>query len=107
MYLIVTAQADAGCNVTIRYIAQVSRGAPLAQVFAQMVTGSALANDPNSKVVALNLVQPEDGLSSLQNFSVQMQMLQFLRPLYPRAHLSLHAGELAPGDVPPADLSFH
>jgi len=102
-----TAQADAGCNVTIRYIAQVSRGAPLAQVFAQMVTGSALANDPNSKVVALNLVQPEDGLSSLQNFSVQMQMLQFLRPLYPRAHLSLHAGELAPGDVPPADLSFH
>ena len=102
-----TAQADPGCAVTIRYIAQVSRGAPTAQVFAQMVTGFALANDQNSKVVALNLVQPEDSLSSLENFSLQMQMLQFLRPLYPQAHLSLHAGELATGAVPPEALTFH
>jgi hypothetical protein len=102
-----TAQADAGCLVTIRYIAQVSRGAALGQVYAQMVTGFALANDPNSKVVALNLVQPEDGLASMQNFSLQMQMLNFLRPLYPQAHVSLHAGELAPGMVPPDGLTFH
>ncbi len=102
-----TAQADAGCAVTIRYIAQVSRGAALGQVYAQMVTGFALANDPNSKVVALNLVQPEDGLASMQNFSLQMQMLSFLRPLYPQAHVSLHAGELAPGMVPPDGLMFH
>src|SRR5216684_4127368 len=102
-----TSQADAGCSVTIRYIAQVSRGAGLSQVYAQMVTGFALANDPSSKVVALNLVQPEDGLASMQNFSLQMQMLNFLRPLYPQAHLSLHAGELAPGMVPPDGLTFH
>jgi adenosine deaminase len=102
-----TAQADPGCTVVIRYIAQVSRAAALGPVFAQIVTGFALANDPNSKVVGLNLVQAEDGLSSMQNFSVQMQMLQFLRPMYPRAHLSLHAGELAPGIVPPDGLSFH
>ena len=102
-----TPQADPGCSVTIRYIAQVSRGASLAQVFAQMVTGFALANDPDSKVVALNLVQAEDGLTSMQNFSLHMQMLQFLRPRYPRAHLSLHAGELAPGLVPPDGLTFH
>jgi len=102
-----TPQADAGCSVTIRYIAQVARGSALGPVFAQMVTGFALANDPNSKVVALNLVQAEDGLASMQNFSLQMQMLQFLRPRYPRAHLSLHAGELAPGLVPPDGLTFH
>lgn len=102
-----TPQADPGCAVTIRYIAQVSRGAPLGQVYAQMVTGFALANNPNSKVVALNLVQAEDSLQSMQNFSLHMQMLQFLRPLYPQARLSLHAGELAPGIVPPAGLSFH
>jgi hypothetical protein len=102
-----TPQADAGCSVTIRYIAQVSRGAALSQVYAQMVTGFALANDPNSKVVALNLVQPEDGLASMQNFSLHMQMLNFLRPLYPQAHVSLHAGELAPGMVPPDGLTFH
>jgi len=102
-----TAQADPGCSVTIRYVAQVSRGSALGQVFAQMVTGFALANDPNSKVVALNLVQPEDSLLSMQNFSVQMEMLNFLRPRYPKAHITLHAGELAPGVVPPKGLSFH
>ncbi|HEX8891592.1 MAG TPA: hypothetical protein VF779_20755 [Pyrinomonadaceae bacterium] len=102
-----TPQADAGCAVTLRYIAQVSRGASLGTVFAQMVTGFALANDPNSKVVALNLVQPEDGLASMQNFEVHMQMLNYLRPLYPKAHITLHAGELAPGVVPPEGLSFH
>ena len=102
-----TAQADPGCAVTIRYVAQVSRNSPLGQVFAQIVTGLALANDPQSKVVATNLVQGEDGVNSMQNFSVHMQMLKFLRPLYPRARVTLHAGELAPGLVPPDGLRFH
>jgi len=102
-----TAQADAGCSVTIRYVAQVSRNSSLGQVFAQIVTGLALANDPQSKVVATNLVQGEDGLNSMQNFSLHMQMLKFLRPLYPRAKVTLHAGELAPGLVPPDGLRFH
>jgi hypothetical protein len=102
-----TAQADAGCSVTIRYVAQVSRNNSLGQVYAQMVTGLALANDPESKVVATNLVQGEDGLNSMQNFSVHMQMLKFLRPLYPRARVTLHAGELAPGLVTPDGLTFH
>jgi len=102
-----TEQADAGCAVTIRYVAQVSRGADLGPVFAQMVTGFALANEPGSKVVALNLVQGEDGLLAMQNFTLQMQMLRFLRPQYPKARLTLHAGELSLGLVPPDGLSFH
>jgi adenosine deaminase len=102
-----TAQADAGCSITIRYVAQVSRNSSLGQVFAQIVTGLALANDPQSKVVATNLVQGEDGLNSMQNFSLHMQMLKFLRPLYPRAKVTLHAGELAPGLVAPDGLRFH
>jgi hypothetical protein len=102
-----TPQADAGCSVTIRYVAQVSRNSAPGQVFAQMVTGLALANDPQSRVVATNLVQSEDGLNSMQNFSLHMQMLKFLRPLYPHAKVTLHAGELAPGVVPPDGLLFH
>lgn len=102
-----TTQADPGCSVTIRYVAQVSRGAALGPVFAQMVTGFELANNPNSKVVAVNLVQGEDGLTAMQNFSIQMQMLNYLKPLYPKAHITLHAGELAPGSVPPEGLTFH
>lgn len=102
-----TPQAEPGCQVTVRYVAQVSRGGALGPVFAQMATGLALANDPTSKIVALNLVQPEDGLLSMQNFSLHMEMLAFLRPRFPQARLSLHAGELAPGVVPPEGLSFH
>lgn len=102
-----TPQADPGCSVTIRYISQVSRGGALGSVFAQMVTGFALASDPTSKVVALNLVQGEDGSAAMQNFKVHMQMLNSLRSLYPQAHLTLHAGELAPGLVPPDGLTFH
>src|ERR1043165_3383950 len=43
-----TTQADPGCSVTIRYVAQVARNSPLGQVYAQMVTGLALANNPQS-----------------------------------------------------------
>ena len=102
-----TPQSDPGCTVVIRYVSQVARGGALGPVFAQMVTGFALANDPNSKFVGVNLVQAEDALPSMQNFSLHMQMLQFLRPRYPKAHLTLHAGELAAGLVPPEGLSFH
>lgn len=102
-----TAEAEPGCSVVIRYIAQVSRAAAPGQVFAQMVAGFTLADDPNSKVVALNLVQAEDLLPAMQNFRLHMEMLNFLRPQYPRAHISLHAGELAPGLVPPEGLTFH
>ena len=102
-----TSQADAGCSVTIRYVAQVSRNGVLGPVFAQMVTGLALANDPTSKVVGVNLVQAEDGLNSMNNFSTHMQMLNSLRPLYPQARVTLHAGELASGFVPPEGLTSH
>jgi adenosine deaminase len=36
-----------------------------------------------------------------------MEMLSLLRPLYPKAHVTLHAGELAPGMVPPEGMTFH
>ena len=72
-----------------------------------MVTGFELANNPSSKVVALNLVQGEDGLNSMQNFMLHMKMLNYLKPLYRNAHITLHAGELAPGFVPPEGLTFH
>ncbi len=102
-----TPQAEKGCNVIIRYVAQVSRGGALGAVYAQMVTGFELASNPNSKVVALNLVQAEDGLTAMSNFTIQMQMLNFLRGRYPNSRITLHAGELAPGAVPPEGLSFH
>jgi adenosine deaminase len=101
------AGADPGCSVEIRYVAQVSRGGALGPAFAQMVTGFMLASDSASHVVALNLVQGEDGSAAMENFGLHMLMLRFLKVRFPKAHLTLHAGELAPGIVPPEGLSFH
>lgn len=102
-----TPEADPGCAVEIRYIYSVSRGAALGPVYAQMVAGFLLATTADSNVVGLNLVQAEDSFASMDNFKTQMEMLDFLHDRYRTAHISLHAGELAPGLVPPEGLSFH
>ncbi|MCX4446635.1 adenosine deaminase [Streptomyces sp. NPDC058369] len=95
-----------GCRLPVRWISQVSRGSSPVRVFTQMAVGMRLA-ERDHRFVAVNLVQPEDWDSSLENYSLQMRMLKYLRGQYPGAHLTLHAGELAPGLVKPEDLTFH
>ena len=83
-----------------------ARAGPPQEVFAQILAGLDLqATEP--RVVGVNLVQPEDAPVAVRDFSLQMDMLDFLRPLYPAAHISLHAGELSDGMVPPDVLRFH
>ncbi|QKW22546.1 adenosine deaminase [Kitasatospora sp. NA04385] len=101
-----TAQARPGCSVTVRIQSQASRASTPARVFAQLLIGLELASQ-DDRFVAVNLVQPEDYQASLDNYRLQMRMLEYLRPLYPKAHVSLHAGELVPGLVKPEDLTFH
>ena len=50
---------------------------------------------------------PEDGYISMSEYHRQMLMLDYLHSVYPTVHISLHAGELAPGLVPPDGLRFH
>jgi len=95
-----------GCKVQVRYIFQVGRGGSPGQVFAQMLAAFELAN-ADVRMVGLNLVQPEDGDVARNDFSLHMRMLDYLRPIYARAHITLHAGELAPGLVPPETLKSH
>ena len=101
-----TSAADAGCLVTVRYIAQVQRAASREEVFAQILAGFEIAA-AEPRVVGLNLVQPEDDPVALRDFALQMNMIAFLRPLYPNVHIALHAGELSDGLVPPEALRFH
>jgi adenosine deaminase len=101
-----TSDPDAGCLVTVRYIAQVARAAAREDVFAQILAGFEIAsNEP--RVVAFNLVQPEDDPTAVRDFSLHMNMIAFLRPFYPNVRISLHAGELADGLVPPEVLRSH
>jgi adenosine deaminase len=98
-----TAKPDPGCGVTLRFQNQVLRAFPKEEVFAQMVAGFELASaDP--RVVAVNLVQSQDEYRALHDFHLHMQMLDYLHRVYPSVHISLHAGELTPGEVNPQEL---
>ena len=99
-------EAGPGCNVTVRYLYQVLRGLPPEAVFSQIVLGFELASsDPN--FVGLNLVMPEDWYVPIHDFNQHMALLDYLHGVYPKIHISLHAGEIAMGLVKPEDLSFH
>jgi adenosine deaminase len=101
-----TPAAHPGCGLTVRWISQVSRGTAPERVFTQLEVGMRLA-EADHRFVAVNLVQPEDGEVALRDYSLQMRMVRYLRGVYPKAHVTLHAGELWPGLVKPADLAFH
>jgi adenosine deaminase len=106
-----TRQPAAACQIAVRYIFQILRGAPFNQVFAQTLLGfevvaaSIEAHEPY--FVGVNLVQPEDGVISMRDYTLQMRMLDYLHSVYPQVHIALHAGELAEGLVPPEGLAFH
>jgi adenosine deaminase len=94
------------CHVEIRYIYQVLRAFPPEVVFAQTLLGFEYAQtDP--RVVGINYVQPEDDPVAMANYALGMRQIDYLHGVYPKLHISLHAGELAPGMVPPDGLRFH
>ena len=101
-----TADGAPGCNVSVRYLYQVLRGLTHEIVFAQILLGFELASS-DRRFVGLNLVMPEDWYVPLHDFNEHMAMLDYLHHVYPKVHISLHAGELAMGLVPPEDLAFH
>jgi adenosine deaminase len=101
-----TPQASPACKITIRYLYQILRGFPKEQVFAQTLLGFEVASvDP--RFVGINYVMPEDGRISMADYALHMKIVGFLHELYPRVHISLHAGEIAPGLVTPEGLCCH
>ncbi|HET9743412.1 MAG TPA: adenosine deaminase [Terriglobales bacterium] len=101
------AHADPGCKVTVRYINEVYRGTPPEQVFAEIMAGFEIVHQGDHRYVSVNPVMPEDGPISMRDYDLHMRMLAYFHKLYPDVHLTEHAGELAPGLVPPSGLRFH
>jgi adenosine deaminase len=98
--------ARTACSVKIRFLYQVLRAFPPQQVFAQTLLAFEVASlDP--RVVGINFVQPEDTYMAMSEYHRQMLMLDYLHSVYPNVHITLHAGEIAPGLVPPEGLRFH
>lgn len=99
-------RSQPGCKITVRYIAQILRGLPKEVVFAQLAASFELAKQ-DKRVVSVNPVMPEDGYTSMQDYDLHMRMFAYFHKLYPEVKLTMHAGELAPGLVPPDGLTFH
>jgi hypothetical protein len=98
-------QPAPGCSVATRYMVYISRSGTTAGVFGQLVAAyEAAIKDP--RVVAVNLVGPEDGTTALSRYDLHMAMLGYLYDAYRLTNksplrLSLHAGELAAKYMPP------
>ncbi len=99
-------KAEKACAMPLRYQCQVLRAFPKESVFAQIAFCFELANsDP--RVVTLNLVQPEDWLVPVRDFDLHMQMIDYFHNTFPKMKITLHAGELGLGQVPPEVLGQH
>jgi adenosine deaminase len=95
------------CKVDVRFIYQILRGFPKEVVFAQTLLGFEAASADPERIVGLNFVMPEDGYISMRDYVLQMEMVKYLHGVYPNVHITLHAGELAFGLVPPDGLCCH
>jgi adenosine deaminase/adenosine deaminase CECR1 len=94
------------CSVGFRYIQSTNRTLEPQQVFAGLLF-SFLLGETDSRVVGVNLVGPEDHPLALRDYGLHMDMVGFLHQVYPDVNISLHAGELTLGLVPPEHLRFH
>ncbi len=98
--------ATPACQIQVRFLCQVLRGLPKEIVFAQTLFCFELATI-DSRFVGINYVMPEDGYTSMTDYALHMRVIAFFHDLYPKIHISLHAGELAPGLVAYEGLCCH
>lgn len=106
-----TQEASPACRVQVRFIYQIFRAFSPEQVFAQTLLGfetvQQAIEEGSDDWVGINFVQAEDYMVAMRDYSLHMRMVEYLHRLYPKVHITLHAGELAPGMVPPEGLKFH
>ncbi len=100
--------ADPGCDVAVRYLAQVIRVFPLEQVLAQTLL-SFLLMEKDPRYVGLNFVAPEDHPIALKDYRRQMEIIGEIARHFPESAggVTLHAGEITLGLVAPEHLGWH
>ncbi|MDK9707439.1 MAG: adenosine deaminase [Desulforhopalus sp.] len=90
----------------LRFQTYVSRNNPPAQVFGSLFTSFAAAGR-TPLVVGVNILGPENRHVAMRDYSLHMKMFEFFKRHYPGVKLSLHAGELVLGMIPPEGLRHH
>jgi adenosine deaminase len=93
-------------SFTMRYQTYVVRLLKPSYVFSSMLAGFEAAAR-GGKIVGVNIVGQESQMVSMRDYLLHMKMFRFLKSVYPKVKVAMHAGELALGDVPPEDLKYH
>ena len=93
-------------NFTMRYQTYVVRLFSPSRVFSSMLAAFEAAAR-GGKIVGVNIVGQESQMVAMRDYTLHMQMFRYLKKLYPKVNVAMHAGELALGDVPPEDLKYH
>ncbi|MFC0349330.1 adenosine deaminase [Undibacterium danionis] len=93
-------------DFTLRIQTYVSRNSAPSKVFSSLYAAFA-ASQNNPLIVGVNIVGAEHALVAVRDYDLHMQMFAFLKQRFPKVRLSLHAGELVLGIVPPEHLQHH
>lgn len=84
---------DVRSPIALRYIFSLNRLVPNEEFFVWAAAAMACV-EADPRVVAINMVAPEDHPNSRHNFDTQMKILDFLWRRLGRPNVTLHAGEL-------------
>lgn len=91
---------------TMRYQSYALRVIDPVPVFKDLLAGF-IAAKQSELVVGVNILGPENNQIALSDYTLHMQMFNFLSTEYPNVKKSIHAGELTLGMVRPKNLKFH
>jgi len=92
----------------MRFQAYVSRNSNPDAVFAKLYgCFDAVKRDKSSLIVGVNIVSPENGIISMRDYWLHIEMFAYLKKMFSNTRTAMHAGELCMGLVKPEDLTYH
>lgn len=91
---------------TIRYQQFVLRFMEPVELFKHLYVNFLVA-DKSPLIVGVNIVSPEHGEVSMQDYWLHMAMYNYMHRRFPAVKYAMHAGELTTGLVAPEELTWH
>ena len=91
---------------TMRYQNFVLRFMEPVDLFKNLVIAF-ISADSSDLMAGVNIVSPEDGDNSMNDYWLHMVMFNYCHSIFPDVKYTLHAGELTLGLVQPEDLTWH
>lgn len=93
-------------SFTLRYQNFVLRFMEPVELFKHLYINF-ISADKSPLIVGVNIVSPEHGDVSMQDYWLHMAMYHYLHRKFPAVKYAMHAGELTSGLVAPEELTWH